>query len=163
MNTSPNPPVAAPRRIAVYRLGDEPKSLVAKLTLMLEAEAADQIQIESESQEFISTVREILKRKPPYLLQEARLEDRGEWRAQGRSGMIDAPPLDRSNMLLVDETGIEEKNDEFILGSNELKDHVGIINHALVLISGVPNQIPHTSDDELVVQRLVVRCFNSGD
>jgi len=62
MNTSPNPPVAAPRRIAVYRLGDEPKSLVAKLTLMLEAEAADQIQIESESQEFISTVREILKR-----------------------------------------------------------------------------------------------------
>jgi len=62
MNTPPNPPVTAPRRIAVYRLGDEPKSLVAKLTLMLEAEAADQIQIESESQEFISTVREILKR-----------------------------------------------------------------------------------------------------
>jgi hypothetical protein len=62
MNTPPNPPVTAPRRIAVYRLGDEPKSLVAKLTLMLETEAADQIQIESESQEFISTVREILKR-----------------------------------------------------------------------------------------------------
>jgi hypothetical protein len=60
MNTPLNPP--APRRIAVYRLGDEPKSLVAKLTLMPEAEAADQIQIESESQEFISTVREILQR-----------------------------------------------------------------------------------------------------
>jgi hypothetical protein len=73
-----------------------------------------------------------------------------------------APPIDRSNMYLVDESGIEEKNDSFILASDELKDHLAIINHSLDLISSIPNLIVHTNDDELVVQRLIVRCFNSA-
>jgi hypothetical protein len=89
MNPPPNPPtageisaLAVPRRIAVYRLGDEPKSLVARLTLMSEAETSDQIQVESESQEIISMVRDILQRagdggsdgvRDPALLNERRI------------------------------------------------------------------------------------------
>lgn len=63
---------------------------------------------------------------------------------------------------MVDEKLIVDDNDAFVLASPEMRDHVAIINSALDLISSIPNRIPHANEDELVVQRLIVRCFNAG-
>jgi len=65
-------------------------------------------------------------------------------------------------LYTVDETPIVADNDAFVLASSEMQDHVRLINAALELISSIPNRIVHTSDDELSVQRLIVRCFNAG-
>jgi hypothetical protein len=70
-------------------------------------------------------------------------------------------PITRENLLFVDESRVEKQNDQAILDSAELLDHLGIVNHSMVLVASILNQIPHTTDDELVVQRLIVRCLNS--
>lgn len=63
---------------------------------------------------------------------------------------------------LVDETRIEAAQDASIAGNSELLDHVRIINFALDLVSRLPAAHPHRNEDELIVFRLMVRCFNSA-
>lgn len=70
--------------------------------------------------------------------------------------------MQADQLYMVDEAPIVADNDAFVLASPEMQDHVSLINAALDLISSIPNRIEHTSDDELVVQRLIVRCFNAG-
>jgi hypothetical protein len=65
-------------------------------------------------------------------------------------------------IYLVDETRIEAAQDATIVRSGELRDHIAIINGALDLISRLPAARPHRDEDELIVFRLMVRCFNSG-
>ncbi len=65
-------------------------------------------------------------------------------------------------VYLVDETRIEATQDESIAGSGELRDHVAVINSALDLISRLPAAHPHRDEDELIIFRLMVRCFNSA-
>jgi len=59
VSAGPSPP---PRRLAVYRLGEEPKSMVARLTLKPNDDGPDHVQIESDSEEYGSKVREIIER-----------------------------------------------------------------------------------------------------
>jgi tetratricopeptide (TPR) repeat protein len=59
VSAGPTPP---PRRLAVYRLGEEPKSMVARLTLKPNDDGPDHVQIESDSEEYGSKVREIIER-----------------------------------------------------------------------------------------------------
>jgi hypothetical protein len=76
---------------------------------------------------------------------------------------VKMPTSDESSgMYLVDERPIERENDNTILNNDELKDHVAIINHSLEFISNIPKLVLHTNVDELFVQRLLIRCFNSG-
>jgi hypothetical protein len=65
-------------------------------------------------------------------------------------------------LYMVDESPIVLANDKFVRASEEMQDHVSMINAALHLISSIPSHIEHTNDDELAVQRLILRCFNAG-
>lgn len=74
--------------------------------------------------------------------------------------MTNGPPT--AVEYLVDESRIVVAQDATINASALLRDHVGIINEALNLLSEIPRLHQHQNDDELVLLRLVVRCFNSG-
>ena len=65
-------------------------------------------------------------------------------------------------VYLVDESRIEAAQDGNIAANSELRDHVSVINSGLDLIPRLPAAHPHRNDDELVVFRLMVRCFNGG-
>jgi hypothetical protein len=65
-------------------------------------------------------------------------------------------------IYLVNETKIEAEQDASIATSDELRDHVAVINSALDLLSRLPAARTHENEDELIIFRLMVRCFNSA-
>lgn len=72
------------------------------------------------------------------------------------------PHTDRQSHYFVDESQVERMNDAHIQASDALRDHRAIINHSLELISDIPLLVHHRDKEELVVQRLIIRCLNSG-
>ncbi len=70
--------------------------------------------------------------------------------------------MTREQLYLVSEARIEEDNDAIVLASPELQEHVEIINRSLDFIANIPKNVIHRDEWQLVVQRLIVRCFNSA-
>lgn len=70
--------------------------------------------------------------------------------------------MSKDVIYLVDESQVEAAQDATIARGSELRDHVTMINCALDLISRLPIAYPHRNTDELIVFRLMVRCFNSA-
>lgn len=69
---------------------------------------------------------------------------------------------DAHSLYLVDETAIEQQHEAAILADPVLQKHVNMINLNLDFIDQLLRAYIHRSTDELMVQRLAVRCFNSG-
>lgn len=69
---------------------------------------------------------------------------------------------DASSLYLVDESLIVAQNDAAVLADAALRKHIQMINRNLDFIDKVLRAHAHRSDDELMVLRLAVRCFNSG-
>jgi hypothetical protein len=65
-------------------------------------------------------------------------------------------------MYFVDETPIENEHDREIANTEELSDHLKIINEALRFISEIPRIHSHDNEGDLALLRLSIRCFNSG-
>ena len=66
------------------------------------------------------------------------------------------------SLYLVDETVIVAQNDAAVFADAALQKHVEMINRSLSLIDGALRMYAHQSDDELMIHRLAIRCFNSG-
>lgn len=66
------------------------------------------------------------------------------------------------SLYLVDESAIVAQNDATVLADASLQKHVQMINRSLDFIEQALRVHAHQTDDELMVHRLAIRCFNSG-
>lgn len=64
--------------------------------------------------------------------------------------------------FLVDETVIVAAHDRMIASDDDLARHLDLINNALDCLSRLPELHKETTDEELMLLRLAIRCFNSG-
>lgn len=70
--------------------------------------------------------------------------------------------VDAQSLYLVNETAIVAQNDAAVLADVVLQKHVQMINRTLDFLDRSLRVHSHQSDDELMVHRLAIRCFNSG-
>ncbi len=63
---------------------------------------------------------------------------------------------------LVDETSIVAAHDRMIANDDDLSRHLVLINSCLDLLSRLPELHIETTEAELTLLRLSIRCFNSG-
>ncbi len=70
--------------------------------------------------------------------------------------------MNSSVHFLVDESVIVASHDRMIASDPDLSRHIDIINSSLNFLSRLPELHQESNDNELMLLRLAVRCFNSG-